>query len=144
MFEKENTFYELCFFKWKSISYDIEVLNTFMRRYKLYKFLNTYTPFFKNKFTLFDSILEYYNKENILLLYNRDEKALKMALVEKWARKGALEVLINGKFSIQTYQTISNLPVLDFNLILKRTNELVNIGRGVVIQDYHYLTTSVQ
>ncbi len=138
-----KTFYELYYIKWSDISYNRRSLISFMRIYKLYKYLSIFTPI-KKRYIQLNKILTIYNKTKLELLYKGDEVAVRTSLIEQFARQGSIEILINGKFSEKTYKTISNLPLRDFDLILKRTNELVYMGKSHTIQDYSYTNTVIE
>lgn len=138
-----KTFYELYYIKWSDISYNRRSLISFMRIYKLYKYLSIFTPI-KKRYIQLNKILTIYNKTKLELLYKGDEVAVRTSVIEQFARQGSIEILINGKFSEKTYKTISNLPLRDFDLILKRTNELVYMGKSHTIQDYSYTNTVIE
>jgi hypothetical protein len=57
-----------------------------------------------------------------------------MCFIEKWARIGAVDILLTNTYSRLTYTTISNLPIKDFQLISKRVEELVTTGRDITYQ----------
>jgi hypothetical protein len=58
-----------------------------------------------------------------------------MCFIEKWARIGAVDILLTNTYSRLTYTTISNLPIKDFQLISKRVEEMVEAGRNITYQN---------
>jgi hypothetical protein len=81
-----------------------------------------------------ENILEENNLEHLYLLLINDEKTSRFALIEKWARVGAMEILIDGKYSIETLNTITQLPLADYQLTVKRIQELVNTIQDITTQ----------
>jgi len=57
-----------------------------------------------------------------------------MALIEKFARIGALDIAIHGVYTRETYKIISNLPTSDYRLVLRRVDELVRIAQTTTHQ----------
>jgi hypothetical protein len=92
----------------------------------------------KTRIKFLENILNESDLEHLHLLLINDEKTSRFALIEKWARVGAIEVLIDGKYSIGTLNTITQFPLADYQLTVKRIQELVN-----VIQDITSQTTSM-
>jgi hypothetical protein len=58
-------------------------------------------------------------------LLQNDIEYCRWATIEKFSRKGAIEILLEGKYSKETFNIISNLPTVDFKLIMKRAKELI-------------------
>jgi hypothetical protein len=79
-------------------------------------------------------ILDTYDKDRIEGLLNGDENILRMCLIEKWARIAAVDILLTNTYSRLTYTTISNLPIKDYQLLMKRVEEMVTIGRNLTYQ----------
>ena len=80
-------------------------------------------------------IINTYDKVRIQGLLNGDENILRMCFIEKWARIGAVDILLTNTYSRLTYTTISNLPIKDFQLISKRIEEMVESGRNITYQN---------
>jgi hypothetical protein len=72
-----------------------------------------------------ENILKKQNNENLQKLLNNDSDYSRWATVEKFSRKAAVEILLEGRYSKETFSIISNLPVVDFKLVMKRTKELI-------------------
>jgi hypothetical protein len=45
-----------------------------------------------------------------------------------------VEILLDGKYSKNTFSTVSNLPVNDFKLVMKRTKELIRIINDTITE----------
>jgi hypothetical protein len=127
--------YEERYFRWVSISYDKKKLLELL--YEL-KFQKEQEVPDKTRIKFLENILNESDLEHLHLLLINDEKTSRFALIEKWARVGAMEVLIDGKYSIGTLNTITQFPLADYQLTVKRIQELVN-----VIQDITSQTTSM-
>lgn len=63
-----------------------------------------------------------------------DPQADRMANIEKWARQAAGEMLLDGKYSLNTFLVISQFPLADYGLIVKRVQELVHLVADVTTQ----------
>jgi protein gp37 len=57
-----------------------------------------------------------------------------MCFIEKWARIAAVDILLTNVFSRLTFTTISNLPIKDYQLLMKRVEEMVDTGRKTTYQ----------
>jgi hypothetical protein len=79
-------------------------------------------------------ILDSYDKDRIGGLLNGNEEVLKRCLIEKWARIAAVDILLTNTYSRLTFTTISNLPIKDYQLLMKRVEEMVTEGRNITFQ----------
>jgi hypothetical protein len=133
-YKKYVSKYELQYIIWQGIDYDREKLIRFIKRYKWLR-LFSFLPFYSNEYKFMYEILHTYNIEKLELLLNNDEHTSRMCLIEKYARQSSIELLLTNLYSKQTFETISNLPINDFKLVIKRTMELVKLGRDVTTQN---------
>jgi hypothetical protein len=67
-------------------------------------------------------------------LLSNNEKVVRQNFIENLARQSALEVLCNDKVSIETMRTTCKLSPGDFVLTAKRTQDLINSIRELVVQ----------
>jgi hypothetical protein len=67
-------------------------------------------------------------------LLNNDFEYSRWATIEKWARIASVEILLNQKYSTETFLTISNLPISDYKLVIRRCKELVRIISDVTTE----------
>jgi hypothetical protein len=69
-----------------------------------------------------------------LNLLNGETQTTRFALIEKWARQGAMEILIFDKYSIDTLNTVTQFPLADYQLFVKRVQEIVTMIREITSQ----------
>ena len=132
-YKKYPSKYELQYVKWNGINFDRERLIKFVKRLKLTYFLS-FIPYYGREYKMLIEILNTYDKDRIEGLLNGDENILRMCLIEKWARIAAVDVLLTNTYSRLTYTTISNLPIKDYQLLMKRVEEMVTVGRNLTYQ----------
>lgn len=126
--------YELTYIRWVGIHYDRVILKKFFKRFKLVKFLSIFTKKHKTEFSHMCDIIEHYGKVRLINLMNNDEHTSRISHIERLSRTGSIEILTKGLYNEDTYRQITNLPKTDFDLVTKRVEELINIGRGVTTQ----------
>jgi type III secretory pathway lipoprotein EscJ len=118
--------YELTHIKWVGIEYDKEKLIEFVTLYE-----NLKSPFSskleKEELKVMEDILATHNISSLEKLLNNDKDYSRWATIEKWARIASVEILLNQRYSNKTFTVISNLPILDYKLVVKRCKELVKI-----------------
>ena len=132
-YKKYPSKYELQYVKWNGINFDREKLIKFVKRLKLTRFLS-FIPSFNREHSILKEILGSYDLEIIQGLLNNDEKISRMCFIEKWSRIASVDILLTNTYSRLTYSTISNLPYTDFQLVMKRTEELISIGEKITYQ----------
>lgn len=125
--------YELQYIKWYGISFDRDKLIKFIRRIKLTKFLS-FIPSYRLEHKILNEILQSQDQIRINGLLNNDEDISRMCLIEKWARIASVDILLNGIYSRSTYTTITNLPIKDYQLLMKRVEEIVEVGKNMTYQ----------
>ena len=130
-----RSLYELLYIKWSGIDYDRDKLNRFILNLKVYRFLSVFSSKFKDQYRKLKVIHGMYDKVKLEKLYNGDEETIRMSVIEKYSRIGSVELLINGVYTKETYTTITNLPIEDFQLVTKRVQELIKIAQSVTTQD---------
>jgi hypothetical protein len=132
-YKKHPTKYELQYVKWNGINFDKERLIKFVKRLKLTRFLS-FIPTYNDEYNMLKEILNLYEPEIINGLLNNDETISRMCFIEKWSRIASVDLLLNGVYNRTTYATISNLPYTDFQLVMKRTEELISLGQKITYQ----------
>ena len=130
-----RSLYELLYIKWSGIDYDRDKLNRFILNLKVYRFLSVFSSKFKDRYRKLKVIHGMYDKVKLEKLHNGDEETIRMSVIEKYSRIGSVELLINGVYTKETYTTITNLPIEDFQLVTKRVQELIKIAQSVTTQD---------
>jgi len=132
-YKKYPTKYELQYVKWNGIQFDKERLIRFIKRLKFTRFFS-FIPSFNHEYEILNDILNSYDLEVINGLLNNDETISRMCFIEKWARIASVDILLNQIFSRTTYTTISNLPYKDFQLVMRRADELIKMGQKITYQ----------
>ena len=118
--------YELKNIVWNGIEYDKRKLIRFVKKHKYLKTLAE-TDEVKEEIQIMDDILKLHNTDNLQKLLQNDLEYSRWATIERLARKASTEVLLDGKYSKHTFEIISNLPIVDYKLIIRRSKELINI-----------------
>jgi hypothetical protein len=73
-------------------------------------------------------------EECVSLLTTTDDEVVKQRYIENLARQGALETLCDNKLSMDTMVAMCKLSPTDFILGAKRSQDLINAIRELVIQ----------
>jgi len=126
--------YELYYIKWNGIGFDKDKLIKFIRRVKFLKITSIFYKEHREELNILNEIYKTYNEKTLIGLLNNDELISRNGLIEKWARIGAIDILLTNTYSRSTYTVISNLPHQDYQLVLKRIEELVKIGQNLTHQ----------
>lgn len=116
--------YELKNIVWVGIEYDKEKLINFFDRFQKLKLIPK-THDSQEELEIMENILKSHNLENLEKLQQNDFEYSRWANIEKLSRLASIEILLEGRYSKETFTTISNLPVNDFKLVMKRTKELI-------------------
>ncbi len=132
-YKKYPSKYELQYVKWNGINFDRERLIKFIKRLKLTYFLS-FIPYYRREHRMLREILDTYDKDRIEGLLEGDQDVLKRCLIEKWARIAATDILLTNTYSRLTFTTISNLPIKDYQLLMKRVEEMVTAGQKFTYQ----------
>jgi hypothetical protein len=132
-YKKYPSKYELEYVKWNGINFDRERLIKFIKRLKLTYFLS-FIPYYRREHQMLTEILDSYDKDRIEGLLNGNQEVLKRCLIEKWARIASTDILLTNTYSRLTFTTISNLPIKDYQLLMKRVEEMVEAGRNLTYQ----------
>ena len=125
--------YELQYVKWNGINFDRERLIKFIKRLKL-TYLLSFIPYYRREHQMLTEILNIYDKDRIEGLLSGNQDILKRCLIEKWARIASTDILLTNVYSRSTFTTISNLPIKDYQLLMKRVEEMVTAGRNLTYQ----------
>ena len=120
--------YELKHVLWQGIEYDRSKLIKFLDRMDKLKRKLKLNSLEKQEYTILKEIYGTHKKENLDKLINNNFEYCRWAFIEKWARKASIEILTQGKYSEKTFTVISNIPVLDYKILIKRTQELTKLA----------------
>lgn len=122
--------YEEKYVRWVSIGYDKKVLTELL--YEL-QYLREKQEW-PDRVKFLESVLAEHDLQHLLNLLDNKPQTVRFAMVEKWARKGAMEILIFDKYSIETLNTVTQFPLADYQLFVKRVHEIVTMIREITTQ----------
>ena len=94
----------------------------------------SFIPYYRREHQILTEILNTYDKVRIEGLLNGDEDIMKRCFIEKWARIASTDILLTNVYSRPTFTTISNLPVSDYQLLIKRVDELISLAQNFTTQ----------
>jgi hypothetical protein len=131
--QRSSTSYEDRYVRWASLSYDLSTLNEFLTEYK---------DFSEENNEYFSPELEEMNQWYAELVDPVFAKALlkgehwaeRQSVIEKWGRVAALDMITTGALSRKTLKVITNFPQTDYQLTIKRCQELVGMLQDVTSQ----------
>jgi hypothetical protein len=122
-YKKNKSAYELTNITWVGIEYDKDKLIDFLKRYESL----TDIPEDREELQIMDNILKTHSTENLDKLLNNDYEYSRWAIIEKLAREASVEILLYHQYSSETFVKISNLPISDYKLVIRRCKELVKV-----------------
>lgn len=117
--------YHLKHITWNGIEYDKDKLISLVERISYLE--KNKKKEGKEELEILNQIFNSHNRVNLHKLLSNDPEYSRWAIIEKYARKATTEVLLNGKYSEETFNIISNLPTSDYRLIIRRSKELIKI-----------------
>jgi hypothetical protein len=126
--------YELFYIKWNGIEFDKEKLIKFVKRINLLKITSIFIKSHREELKILQEIYYSYNEHKLRGLLQNDSQISRLSLIEKWSRIGAVDILLTGVFSRNTYTVLINLPNKDYQLAMKRVEELVKLGKEMSYQ----------
>ena len=133
-YKKHPSFYELYYNIWNGIDFDKDKLIKFIKRINLLKYTSIFYKPHGEELDLLIKIYQSYDSEKLHGLLNNDEQISRAAYIEKWSRIGTIDILLNNVYSRQTYTSLINLPRRDYQLAMKRIEELINISQKLTHQ----------
>lgn len=122
--------YEERYVRWVSIGHDKKALAELLYELKYLKEKNEWPE----RVAFLESLLSEHDAEHLLNLLNNEPNTARFALIEKLARQAAMEILIFDKYSIDTLNTITQLPLADYQMIVKRVYEITTLIRDITTQ----------
>lgn len=129
-FTVQESKYNFFYIKWISIKYDRESCIKFVEEYK-----TALKSKDKKLIQLFHELIKLVGEKHIQNLCNGDFDTCRVASIEKYARECAMDILLYGQYTKDTYKIISHLPLDDYKLILKRSQELINFFKDIKIEE---------
>jgi hypothetical protein len=122
--------YEERYVRWVSIGYDKKVLAELLYELKYLKEKNEWPE----RVAFLEGLLAEHDFEHLLNLLNNEPQTSRFSLIEKLARQAAMEILIFDKYSIDTLNTITQLPLADYQFVVKRVYEISTLIRDITTQ----------
>ena len=115
--------YEERYIRWVSVGHDKKKLSELLYEIKYLKEEKAWPE----RIAFLESILAEYDSQQLYNLLINDPQTVRFAMIEKWARQAAMEILIFGKYGVDTLNTITQFPMADYRLVVKRVQEIVNM-----------------
>jgi len=122
--------YEERYVRWVSIGYDKSKLAELLYELKYLKEKNEWPE----RVMFLEDILSQYDSQHLLNLLKGETQTVRFAMIEKWARQAAMEILIFDKYSIETLNTITQFPLADYQLLVKRVYEITTMIQDITTQ----------
>lgn len=122
--------YEERYVRWVSIGYDKKKLAELLYELKYLKEENTWPE----RIAFLEDVLAQHDAEHLLNLLNNDPQTTRFAMIEKWARQASMEILIFDKYSIDTLNTVTQFPLADYQLFVKRVLEITTLIQDITTQ----------
>lgn len=122
--------YEERYIRWVSVGHDKKKLSELLYEIKYLKEEKAWPE----RIAFLESILAEYDSHQLYNLLTNDPQTVRFAMIEKWARQAAMEILIFGKYGVETLNTITQFPMADYRLVVKRVQEIVNMITDISTQ----------
>jgi hypothetical protein len=122
--------YEERYIRWVSVGHDKKKLSELLYEIKYLKEEKAWPE----RIAFLESILAEYDSHQLYNLLTNDPQTVRFAMIEKWARQAAMEILIFGKYGVDTLNTITQFPMADYRLVVKRVQEIVNMITDISTQ----------
>lgn len=140
-FKNRKSEFELIHIKWVGIQYDRKKLKKFIRRYNILRILSIFSKTHKHELKVFRKIIKRHGEEKLRRLLENDENTSRICHIERISRIGSSEILTIGTYTPETYRLVTNLPKNDYDLVTKRTQELISIGQSMYVQNDNFTDT---
>lgn len=119
---------------WNDRTTNPETLIAFLERVKLLENNLKKTEQEKLELEILLEFAESLDLDECKELLSTDDDLVQQHFIENLARRGALETLCDNKLSIETMNTMCKLSPSDFILTAKRSQDIINSIRELVIQ----------
>ena len=110
------------------------VLLAFLNRIQELQKIDNRTPAQEQEFDILTGLAEDMDQDECEDLLSQNDELVRQRFIESLARQGALETLCNNAVSVDTMQKMCKLSPNDFILTAKRSQDLINSIRELVIQ----------
>ena len=119
---------------WADRTTNPKVLIKFLTRIDDLSKIKNHNPAEKKEYDSLIELLADLDEKECVDLLNATDEEIRDSFIEDLARTSAIEVLCNGKVSVDTMNTTCKLSPNDFILCAKRTQDLINAIHGLVIK----------
>lgn len=126
--------WELDNITWANRHNDSKILLEFLRRIDFLNSLELRSFSQDTELARLLELLEDINQHDAIRLLSKNEEQEKNIFLENLARTSAIEVLTMNKLSFETMETSCKLSPNDFIICAKRTQEIINSVRELVIK----------
>jgi hypothetical protein len=126
--------WELDNITWHDRHSDPETLLNFLSRIKLLDEDKNLTSAQKRELEILLDLANEMEQDECEELLSNNDKVVRLNFIENLARQSALEVLCNDRIGIETMRITCKLSPGDFILTAKRTQDLINSIRELVVQ----------
>jgi hypothetical protein len=117
--------YELKNVIWVGLEYNKKKLIKFFKKYDYYQ-SQPQSEETDEMIRVMDEIIQSHGTDKLTKLLNNDKDYSRWATIESISKIASIEFMLNGKYTQNTFSKMSHLPIVDFKLVLKRIQELVN------------------
>ena len=111
-----------------------ETLLAFLKRIQFIQSHAELTAEMSAELGILEELAEDLDQDECIELLSKDDDIIQQNFIENLARRGAIEVLCKDKVSTETMNLTCKLSPSDFILTAKRTQDLINSIRELVIQ----------
>jgi hypothetical protein len=111
-----------------------ETLTVFLNRIQVLRNESNPTESMVSELAILEELAEELDQDECVELLGNDDIIARQLFIENLARRGAIEVLCKDRVSEETMNMTCKLSPSDFVLTAKRTQDLINSIRELVIQ----------
>jgi hypothetical protein len=119
---------------WNERTTDPETLVKFLTRIEQLESLTDISEHHASELAILKELANSMDQAECEALLATDDETAQSQFIEKIARRGALETLCNNKISMETMTLMCKLNPNDFILSAKRSQDIINAIRELVIQ----------
>lgn len=119
---------------WADRTTNPKVLTSFLQRIKLLTNAKTKTIAEEKELEILVELAEDLDQKECEELLSPSDESAQNQFIENLARQGALETLCNNQLTMETMNSMCKLSPNDFILVAKRSQDLINSIRELVIQ----------
>lgn len=119
---------------WNERTTDPETLVKFLTRIEQLESLTDISEAHTSELKILKELADNMDQADCEALLATDDETAQAQFIEKIARRGALETLCNNKISMETMTLMCKLNPNDFILSAKRSQDIINAIRELVIQ----------